>query len=384
MPSLPQTSSGEGVVSIRVNGRIYEHWTSATITRSMTAFASAFSVMVPWWQPAAGQPLLAHPGDSCVVEIDGIPVITGYIEEIGPSDDPEKVGVRLSGRSKAGDLVDCSAVVKGGQLRGLDLLGVARVLCKPFGIGASVDSGVSVGKKFDLVEIENGETVHQVLVRLARERGVLVWSKSDGGVIIGRGSRGRAARPLIKRIGADGKPMQGNNVLRSSGKFSSVGRFSEIVVRGQQKWFAGEDDPAFASAQPQGRATDAGVGRYRPKIMQAENAGDSSSMAARAQWEVARRIGASVQVTEPVAGWYQTPDEDGDLWDVGLLTRVTDDVLNLDEDMLITGVTMRVDSKGLFTDLTLEPEAAHAPAPAQSKTAGGGMYASIYKQTHGG
>lgn len=373
-----RTSDAE-VVSVRVNGRIFEDWNSAQVTRSMTAAAASFAVAAPWWLPRPGEPLFARPGDALTVEIGGVPVITGYVDTIDSSTEPEKAGVRISGRSKAGDIVDCDAIVPGGQLRGLDLLAVARRLCKPFGIGVAVDAGVSVGKKFDLIEIEQGETVDSVLVRLARERGLLKWSSTDGGVVFGRGSRGRAAVALVHRLGPMGEPMAENNVLTATGKFSMAGRFSEVVFKGQSKWDLGGE--ALRSAQPRGRAVDAGVGRYRPKVLNAENAATSSDMQKRAEWEIARRIGAATQVTASVDGWRQTPD--GDLWDIGLTARVTSDMLNIDADMLVTGVSFRVDGAALRADLTLEPPEAHTPAPMQAKGAGGALFASIRKQTQG-
>ncbi len=378
MATIPTTDSDAEVVAVRVNGRIYEHWDSVSITRSMTAAAAAFSFVAPWWLPKPGEALLARPGDAVTIEIGGVPVIVGYIDEIGPGSDADKVAVQIAGRSKAGDIVDCDAIVKGMQLKGLDLLGVAKTLCKPFGVGVAVDSGVKIGAKFPLVEIEQGETVHQVLVRLARERGLLLWSTSDGGVIFGRGARGRAQTALIHRVGSNGEPVDGNTVLSISGKFSVANRFSELVVKGQSKWDL--DAPAITSAQPRGRALDAGVLRYRPKVLNAENAATSASMAARAQWDVARRIAAGTQISASLAGWRQTPD--GDLWDVGLLTRVVDDVLNLDGDYLVSAVGFRAESAGLRADLTLEPPEAHAPEPVQPKGAGGGQWASIHKQTH--
>ena len=379
MAANPATDSDAEVVAVRVNGRIYERWTTVSVTRSMTAAAAAFAITTPWWLPEPGEPLLARPGDAVTVEIGGVPVVVGYIDEIGPGSDADKNAVQIAGRSKAGDLVDCDAIVKGGQLRGLDLAGVAKTLCKPFGIGVAVDSGISIGTKFPLVEIEQGETVHQVLVRLARERGLLLWSTSDGGVIFGRGSRGRAQTALIHRVGADGEPVEGNNVLSISGKFSLANRFSELLVKGQSPWDL--DAPAIKSAQPQGRARDAGVPRYRPKVLNAENAASAADMAKRAQWDVARRIATGTQISASMAGWRQTPD--GDLWDVGLLARVVDDVLNLDGDYLVSGVALRLDAQGLRADLTLEPPEAHTPAPTQKKGAGGGQWASIHKQTQG-
>lgn len=373
-----RTSDAE-VVSVRVNGRIFEDWNSAQVTRSMTAAAASFAVAASWWLPRPGEPLFARPGDALTVEIGGVPVITGYIDAIDSTTEPEKAGVRISGRSKAGDLVDCDAIVKSQQLRGLDLLAIARTLCKPFGIGVAVDPGISVGKKFDLVEIEQGETVDAVLVRLARERGLLKWSTSDGGVVFGRGSRGRAAVALVQRLGPMGEPVAGNNVLTVTGKFSMSGRFSQVIVKGQSKWDL--DAPALKSAQPRGRATDAGVARYRPKVINAENAATSSDMQKRAEWEVARRLGAATQVTASVDGWRQTPD--GDLWDVGLTARVVSDMLNIDADMLVTAVSFRVDGAALRADLTLEPPEAHTPEPVKPKGAGGGQWASIHKQVMG-
>lgn len=379
---MPDRESDAELVAVRINGRIYEHWTAVSITRPLTALAASFTVTVPWWLPAPGQPLLARPGDSCAVDIGGVTVVSGYIDRVGPSTDPDRVGVQITGRSRAGDIVDCSAIVPGGQLRGLSLLAVASTLCQPFGVGVSLADGIDQGGKFSLVEIEQGETVGEVIQRLCRERGLLCWSDAAGNLIVGRGSRGRAAGSLIHRVGPDGQPVAGNTVLTSQGEFSADGRFSEIYVRGQGQAIIGQ--PAQKSAAPQGRATDGAIGRYRPLVVNAENAGSPSRFAARAQWEVARRVALGSRVTMAAASWRQTPG--GDLWDIGLTVPVVDDVLNLDRDLLISAVTFRQDANSRRADLTLEPPEAHEPAPAQAKTAGGGQFdqwASVRRQTGG-
>ena len=364
------------IVSLKINGRIFSRWTGMEIARSQTALAAAFSVSCPWFLPDAGEKLLARPGDAVSILIGADEVIGGAIDSIAADAKPEGVSFTISGRSRAGDLVDCSAVIPGGQLRNLTLLAACRRLCQPFGIGVSMVPGTDPGKAIPLIEIEQSETVVGVIQRLCRDAQMLCWSDADGDLLIGRGAQGKTTSGIVHRVGIKGRPVIGNTILSISGSFDASQRFSHVLVRGQEQGVIGKD--ALSAASPQGAATDGDIKRYRPKIVSAENAGTKAAMKARAEWEVARRIAEGTKITATMPGWRQSPG--GPLWDVGLMAAVTADALNLNEELLITGVTFRQDANAQRADLTIEPPAAQEPV---DKSGGaGGHWGSIRAQTH--
>ena len=58
--------------------------------------------------------------------------MTGYLDEVLPDYDPEQHTIVASGRSKAGDLIDCSGREQ--RLDGRTLQQIAETLARPYGI----------------------------------------------------------------------------------------------------------------------------------------------------------------------------------------------------------------------------------------------------------
>lgn len=71
-------------------------------------------------------------GAACRVLVDGLAVITGYVDDVRISCSASEHSVTVRGRDKTGDLVDCCAPSM--QLAGASLAVIARNLCAPFGI----------------------------------------------------------------------------------------------------------------------------------------------------------------------------------------------------------------------------------------------------------
>jgi hypothetical protein len=112
--------------------------------------------------------------------------------------------VRIAGRSRTADLIDCQSEVEGGEFRNSDLAAIARAVAQPFGV--QVVAEADVGAPFDLVAMEKTETVFAFLERLARLRGVLLTDDPQGRLVIARADSGAAAGRLV----------QGDRVLAGS------------------------------------------------------------------------------------------------------------------------------------------------------------------------
>ena len=161
------------VPEVEFNGRIYDGWQKCAINMSIKDIADSFALTVDDFSPASA-------GDMSVkIVIGDDPLLNGWLDDVDTSTVPDREGTRISGRSKAGDLVDCSAIVQGGELRNLTLLDACRSLCQPFGIG--VTALTDTGARFDRIKIEQGETVSQVVDRISRERGFNAMAESFSG-----------------------------------------------------------------------------------------------------------------------------------------------------------------------------------------------------------
>lgn len=322
-------------VSLRVNGKEYSGWKTVSITRSMESAAGTFDVSLTekWSGQAESWPIL--PGFACVVSIDGATVISGYVDDFIPSFDARSHTIRVTGRDKTCDLVDCSAIWKAGQWQNRNLLQIARDLCSPFGI--TVKAETSVGDAFKTLTIQAGESVFEVLESAARQRGVLLVSNGMGGLVITRASDTLIRTALI----------EGENMLSASGQFSHKDRFSQYRVMGEN---AGSD---FTTAQHNAKAsatvTDKAIKRYRPLVIMAEQQGDAAKLKERAQWEANVRTGRGSTIQTVVQGWTHA---DG-LWTPNTRVHVTSKKLKVDRPMLITSVTFTLDEAGTKTDLSL-------------------------------
>ncbi|EFB1294442.1 hypothetical protein DFY52_09425 [Escherichia coli] len=148
-----------------------------SVSRSLKAIAGEFDLSVTTrWSAAA--PRVIREGQPCTVRLGADTVLTGYIDNFIPSYDADNVEIRVMGRDKTGDLVDCSVVHSSGKWKGVRLEQVAADVCRPFGI--TVITETPTGEAFASVVLEQGETGFELLDRLAKQRGVLLTSDGAG------------------------------------------------------------------------------------------------------------------------------------------------------------------------------------------------------------
>lgn len=350
------SEADKNIVTLHVNGQIYEGWTDVTLTRSLRTASSSFELSLTEKWPGRTNQWRIMRGDAVTLELDAELALTGYVDIFAPAFDAKTHAVRVSGRSKTCDLVDCAALVKGGQFKGYTLAAIARALAAPFGI--EVVAG-DTGAPFPDVQIQPGETCFEVIDRLCRLRAFLASDNARGDLVLTRAGAGG--------FGRAGALVEGRNIVAGSGNLSHAGRFSEYIVRGQQ---AGNDDLSGPQAsQPQARVTDAAVKRYRPNLILAEAPGGIADMDLRARWQqrFAAADGTTANVT--VQGWR---DDAGRRWDIGNLTAVDSPTLGLQMDMLIDEIALKQSNEGSASELSLVPPDALTPEPVTDTATGGG------------
>lgn len=324
-------------VRLYVNGRIYSGWKSISIARSLDAISGRFDLETMDRWDAQRQPWTIFPGDECELKIDGTPVITGYVDRASPSFTAESHGIGISGRDRTSDLVDCSAVIKGNELRGLKLEQIAAAIAKPFGI--KVAAQVSTGPAFSVFAIQPGETCWEAIERAARQRFMVVSVDGSGNLIIADVGTTRAADKLV----------EGVNLKEAGADYDYSQRFSSYKVRGQQS--AQNDGAEVGSNDIESSAADPAVKRYRPKILTAETQATDGSATNRAELEAATRAGKSTRITATVQGWTMS---NGALWPVNALVTVQSRLLSVNEDLVISSVRFGLsDSAGFTTELEL-------------------------------
>lgn len=332
-----------------VNSVSYAGWKAAVVSRDLQRVASDFELeTTDTWPGALGQRVV-RPGDEVQLRYGPAQMLAGYVDVLKFSTDAESRKVTIAGRSKTGDLVDCSTTTKPGQWRGQRFEGIAFDLLIPFKIGLSAD--VDTGPAFPSFATNMGESVHDVLLRAALARGLMLTDDAMGNLLITRGGGASGATNTALVLG--------ENVLSIDAEFDHRDRFSEYVFKGQYSARGFGDDSNAASARTQAKsvAVDLGVKRYRPLIVVPSI---SSRLANSARMEASVRAAESMKFQVKVQGWL---DGRGDLWEVNRSVAFVDEWIGIDAVLLIASVRFEINHEGTTTTLGLVPGESFAMTP---------------------
>lgn len=367
-------------LTLKVGGRVFAGWESVNIRTGIEQLAGTYELKITERWPSQPRDWTISPGEYCEVLVDDEPVISGYVDGVAVSYDAASHEIKVTGRDRAGDLVDCSAPSK--AFSGQTFNKIATDLCKPFGI-AVFDETLN-GKRLTIKEkkagkkgtppkrtrvvghiakqaCQNGETVFRTLEKLARNEGVLLVSDGEGGILITRAGLGGNCETVLKF---------GENILGGSLEHSHAALFSEITVKGQSA--AALDDQfdvvrggasGTVLRAPSKTTGNSAVGRYRPMIIVAEAQADAKRCQQRAQWEASNREAKARKVGITVQGWRENGPNGGSLWKVNKRVRVTCPWMRIDEWWLIAAVSFRLDEGGSVTDLSLVSDKAFDELP---------------------
>lgn len=361
-------------LTLTVGGRVFSRWSGVRIIRDLARICGSFELELfdGAREAAIGTPFepmvetaIIKPGLPCQIAIDGETVLVGWIDDADPSWADGRRGLRVAGRDKVGDLVDCSPFPDGpAELRNIGLLELAKRVCAPFGI--SVRAETDLGAPFALVALYPHETALSLLEKLARQRAVLVVSDGVGGLVFTRA--GIASAPAALRIG--------ELIQRAALRWSWRRRYSRIVVKGQADHTAlnpgvamehgsapqtsgGSDNPVPSLASGQataivtaGSATDPEISRYRPSVRMTRTQSGMSTLQEQAEWGVRVARGEGLRYEATVLGW--RAGEANALWRPNTLVPVWDPYAPLDEQMIIARVVYQADEQAIVTHLTME------------------------------
>jgi len=349
-------------LSLVVGGYQVSGWTEVSVTASIDELAHTFDLGLSH-RATKADPLQENirPGAACEIRMDNVLVLRGFIDDVEDSDEAEGFELRVSGRSKAGDLVDCAALHKGGWSN-TPLKEIARDLCEPFKIGVHSDvASLPVERYFRL---NDGETVFAALDRLARDHGMRIVSDPDGDV-------------RFVRVGAVVWPdvvlERKVNLVRSSRSQSWAERYSEYIFKAQ---IAADDETNGEDASAVKYAiTDDGVDRYRPLVVHADSQRGGAALKARAEWERNTRAGASLRISasyqdprDPRSSWVHPR---GGIWTPNHQVTLRDPRRGIERLFLIVSRTLARSGTGTTTELELCPPEAYQPEkPPRKKSKG--------------
>jgi hypothetical protein len=147
-------------IELKVAGRVHGGWTEAEVTVGIVSLAGSFDLSLSDSWPADGnqgsdiETRVIEAGSEAGIFVGGEQLITGYIDQVEPSLTDIEHAIRIAGRSKAADLLDCSAVHKPGSWSNRRFEDIAADLARPFGIDVTAD--VATGDPFKNFALQPG------------------------------------------------------------------------------------------------------------------------------------------------------------------------------------------------------------------------------------
>jgi prophage tail gpP-like protein len=346
------------MVTLIVGGQSLGGWQSIRVTRSLDQVPGNFEIGLTERFPGQAAAVVVNPGDPCTLMLGSDVVIVGYIDRYNPSFSARSHQVRIFGRSKCEDLVDCSispSALNGMTMTTTSLQLLAQELASPYGITVSSLTGNNV----PVAAIGGGpltfsailtETPYEIIERVARYAGVLAYDGPDGNLILANVGTSTMASGF----------QQGVNVEAADVSFSMDERFQEYLPVLMSFNMFGSQGQGGVTYAP---AFDKGVPRFRQLIVVSEQFAVSQQFVQqRIQWEAARRAGRSQAVRLVCDSWR---DQAGTLWAPNAFAPINLPALKLTpkKPWIISEMTYHRDDDGTHAELVLMPKEAFTPEP---------------------
>ena len=337
-------------------------WNSVRVTRGIERCPSDFDIEMTERYPGELSSLMVKPGDTCQVKLGNDVVITGYVDKVTPSISANQHTIRVAGRGKCQDLVECSAEWDGGQISSQTVLATAIALAAPYLI--TVNASCDVGAVIAQTNIQFGESPYEIIERLCRWRALLVYDQPDGSLLLSDVGTTMAASGF----------QEGINIEKASLEYSIDGRFSEYWTSSQSADVFGDiGDAGYLHAV----STDPLVLRHRRHFFHCEaSASGLNLLQKRADWEAKRRLGRSAKLSITTDSWR---DSAGVLYTPNTLVPLNIPSLRkVNVSWLITEVSYKRNQNGTTCDLVIMPEQAFSIGPMTEAQAIGGSLAAEF------
>lgn len=342
---------------LTVAGQRLTGWQHIRVTRGVERMPSDFDIQVTEKYPGEPSSVVVFPGDVCKIEVGGDLLLTGYIDRYLPSVNGEDHTIRIMGRSKCQDLVDCSVIWKNNQLSSTSVRNAAELLAKDYGVTVRALDGD--GPSIMQINVQLGETPFELIERLARWGAMLVYDDPTGNLVlaqVGKDSMSSGVREGVNlqqaqvTLTLDERFTEYHAYTFSTNSLSDVG-----MINGNER--AVIKDPGMAGL----KRVD-GQPRVRVKAIISDQPLNGEYFAVvRARWEMARRYGRSQAIQVTVDSWR---DSKGRLWEPNTRCPVHVPSCKVQNNtLIISEVSYMRSERGTEAHLTLMPPDAFAPEP---------------------
>ena len=337
-------------MKLEVEGIEFEGFTTASATVSMVDFSGSFSFTAV---TKGGQALPIKGNESCRVTVDGVPVITGFIERVDVDYSSDSHTITYSGRDQTSDVGDSSIETINDIKAPVSLEDIiVRVIASLPGSNIKLDSDAGdielFSKAEDIISPAKGENAFDFLEKWARKRQVLLTTDGLGNILISKTSTEKYEIGLQNVL----NDPDSNNILSASAVYDFSNIYRKYIVESQLNNSAVNLAGIFSASSIVDQAafyedTDAREGRQL--VISAEQSSGKTDAAKRAEWESNIHKSRSRVYRARVAG-YRNGSE---LWAPNKLIGVNDEFAGINDTMLVESVTYNSSSEGSIVDLIL-------------------------------
>ena len=227
-------------------------------------------------------------GAPITINFDQERILTGYIDSMSLSLSNFQTSISIQGRSKAGDLVDCTLPDNlGTEWKSKTILEIANIWGSQFGISFKGESGSVV----ETVNYEFGTEIFYALREHTEKAGLIIYSLPDGNCQISLVNTGSSGLNFA----------EGQNIISANGDISRNDIYSEYVVKGSSQSEVDQDEEA-ASNIPKSIVKD-NINRFRPLALIADGNATIEICKKRAAFEAKIRRARSESYVIVVKGW---------------------------------------------------------------------------------
>ncbi|WP_447886439.1 phage baseplate assembly protein [Serratia fonticola] len=337
---------------LTVGNREIMGWNEIRVTRGIERLPSDFSLSLMDYYPGSNEKQLVVPGEPCTVRFGNDLVMTGNIDRWNPVISKARHEVRVTGRGRCRELVDCSAEWPNNVIGQANALQIAQKLAAPYGI--NVSSNINDMTTVPQFTLNWGESPQEVLSRVCRWAAMLFYDLPDGSL-------------YMTRVGtrkAGGGIAQGGNIEDASFASSIDERYSDYIGVSMSTNALYSDSGGYSSVTL-ARAKDQEVAKlgYRNRVVVVESTMNVNRLAQNCiDWEMNRRYGRSKQLQVTVDSWR---DGAGRLWEPNTLIPIRLPAFGLDDVLwLLSEVTfIRNGDEGTKARMVLMPPQAFDVQP---------------------
>lgn len=347
-------------IGIEVNGVLYQGFDAVKTFRSVETVSGNFGFQT---SAKLEDTFPIRSGQACVIKVDKIPVITGFVENVSVTYDSGSHNIQIEGRDRTCDLID-SAIGPGSEFSGpitfeeLCKLTLSRMGLTNIKVINNVDD-LDPFSGSELVSAEVDKKGFEFLESYARQRQVFLTTDGLGNLVITRGSDIIALTSIQNIIGSNN-----NNILSGSYSDNRSERYNRYEILSQKSpasisfgddFDSGSEQNNETISNQSGSSIDDEIRATRNLYMKLEEAGDSKTGIDRADWESTSRRVKGKKYSVTVQGFYQDLKQTK-LWVPNELVNVSDDFADIRSQMLIWSVEYNYSvSEGSTTTLELSP-----------------------------